>query len=284
MGDVILESLFDDVYTEDRWRPLSLGAFFSEGWREPWASGPAGRDGLTPRHGWLGAFDGVFFRLWLTSFSYFNSVDTPYHGNRYAGNFQIFLPFSRRFEVAIDAPFVVSNGTAAAGRGYVSRFGDMVITPRFLLSESAAATQIFALDIGAPTGSHATGGGIMAIAPRYAFWYNPGGPWVVRGGSGMSIPLNPPQTPASTSYIGDLAIGRYFSPHDVPFGDLVFYIATNWTVPLGATSESSTYFGLGPGTRFHVTQNYFFLHYWEFPLIGPHAFTYNTQFAIVKVF
>jgi hypothetical protein len=66
--DTILDSLFGDVYAEGRWRPLSLGTFFSEGWLEPWASAPSGREGLTPRHGWLATFDGVFYRLWFTTF------------------------------------------------------------------------------------------------------------------------------------------------------------------------------------------------------------------------
>ncbi len=90
--------------------------------------------------------------------------------------------------------------------------------------------------------------------------------------------------PAGTAYSGDLAIGRYFTPHDVPFGDLVFYAATNWKVPLDGTSNMNTYFGIGPGTRFHIVKNFFFLHYWEFPLVGPHPYTYNMQVAVLKVF
>ncbi|MBV8487091.1 MAG: hypothetical protein JO161_02315, partial [Planctomycetaceae bacterium] len=91
LWDTITDSLFGDVYAPGRWRPLPLRTFFSEGWFEPWASGPAGQDGLTPRHGWLGAFDDVFFRLWLTRFTYFNRLDQPFHGNRYSGLYQIFL-------------------------------------------------------------------------------------------------------------------------------------------------------------------------------------------------
>jgi len=282
--DTITDSFFGDVYAEGRWRPLSLGTFFSEGWLEPWAGAPAGQDGLTPRHGWLGAFDGVFYRLWLTTFSYSNNLNTPYRGNRYSGLYQIFLPFSRRFEILLNVPFIVSNGTQAPGRGYTSQFGDLTLTPRFLLSESAATTQAFALDVSTPTGTKATGSGVMALQPRYEFWTNPGGPWVVRGGSGIFVPMNTAQSPSSTSYTGDLAIGRYFTPHDVPFGDLVFYAASNWKVPLDGTSKTGTYFSVGPGTRFHITNNFFLLHFWEFPLTGPHPNTYTMQIALLKVF
>jgi hypothetical protein len=235
--DTIAESLFGDVYAEGRWRPLSISTFLSEGWNEGWAGAPAGRDGLTPRHGWLGAFDGVFYRLWLTTFSYTNNLNTPYHGNRYGGLYQIFLPFSRRFEILLNVPFVVANGTTTANRGYTPQFGDLTITPRFLLSETAATTQTFAMDIRTPTGTSATGNGTMALQPRYEFWTNPGGPWVVRGGSGVYVPMNVSKGPAGTAYTGDLAIGRYFTPHDVPFGDLVFYAASNWSVPWMGPAE-----------------------------------------------
>lgn len=84
--------------------------------------------------------------------------------------------------------------------------------------------------------------------------------------------------------MGDLAVGRYFRPHDVPFGDLVFYTASNWKVPLDGTSKTATYFGMGPGTRFHIAKNFFFVNYWEFPLTGPHPQAYNMQVALLKVF
>ncbi len=273
-----------------RWRPLTLGSFFTEGWNEPWAGAPAGQDGLTPRHGWLGAFDGVFYRLWLTTFSYINNLNAPYHGNRYGGFYQIFLPFSRRFEVSMIVPFVVANGTPAPTRGYTSEFGDLTITPRFLLSETKATTQILSVDVRAPTGTTATGNGVMSIAPGYQFWTNPGGSWVVRGGAGFSVPMNEPQNPAHSMYpghtatVGDLAVGRYFTPHDVPFGDLVLYAASNWSFPLDGTTKTNSFISLGPGTRFHLGQNFFLLHYWEFPLIGPHADTYMVQTALLKVF
>jgi hypothetical protein len=282
--DTIVDSLVGDVYAEGRWRPLSLGTFLSEGWLEPWASAPAGEDGLTPRHGWLGAFNGVFYRLWLTTFGYSNHLGAPLRGNQYVGDYQIFLPFSRRFELSVIVPFVVSNGRPAPGRGYTSQFGDLFVTPRFLLSETPATTQVLAIDIRTPTGTGDTGNGIMALQPRYEWWTNPGGPWVVRGGSGISVTMNTAESPAHLAYLGDLAIGRYFTPHDTPFGDLVLYVASNWSAPLDGTTKTGTHFGIGPGTRFHITDNFFFLHYWEFPLVGPHPYTYLMEFALVKVF
>src|SRR5215831_11322495 len=105
--DTTKESLFGDVYAEpSRWQPLSAGTFFTEGWKQPWASPPAGEGGA-PRQGWLNAFDGVFYRLGVATFGYTNQF--AHNGDQYLGSATEYLPFSRRLELQIDAPFVVSN-------------------------------------------------------------------------------------------------------------------------------------------------------------------------------
>lgn len=298
--ETVTDSLLGDVYAPGRWRPLSFGTFFSEGWLEPWAGGPAGESGLTPRHGWLGAFEGVFYRLWVAGMTYQQGLNAPYGGNSYTSSYTIFLPFSRRFELALHVPFVTANGTTDIGRGYRSDFGDLIIGTRFLLSETARTTQTFNLDIRVPTGQVETGNNLMALTPRYEFWSNPFGAWVVRGGAGINAPLNKNdlrpypvlqpngnigfgESTAQTGFTGDFAVGRYFRPHDVPFGDLVLYAASNVIVPF-EDRGIPTYFGVGPGTRFHIANDYYFLNYWEFPLVGPRAFDYQMQVAILKVF
>jgi hypothetical protein len=282
--DALLESLVGDVYDEGRWRPLSLGTFFVDGWNEPWAAAPAGESGLTPRQGWLGAFNGLFFRLWLTTFSFEDHIKTPPGADRYTGTYDIYLPLSRRLEVLFEVPFVVANRAPTPRHGYTAQVGDLLVVPRFMLAESVATTHVFDLDIRTATGTKDTGSGIMSLQPRYAFWTNPGGAWVVRGGWSVFVPMNTAQSPAHTSYVGDLAIGRYCTPHDVPFGDLAVYVASNWSVPLDGTSKTETFFGVGPGVRFHIADNWFFLNYWQFPLIGPHPEAYTMQVALLKVF
>src|SRR6185369_5650822 len=156
-----------------KWRPLTLGTFFSEGWDEPWAGGPAGQSGLTPRHGWLGAFEGVFYRLALVNGTYQNGLNKPFGGNGYGANFTTFLPFSRRFELFVNVPFIAANGTEDPTRGYRSDFGDVSLAGSFLLSESEAFTQLFTLGVILPTGEEATGGNQRVANPRYSFWSNP---------------------------------------------------------------------------------------------------------------
>ena len=280
----IAESLFGDVYAEGQWRPLTLGTFFTEGWLEPWAAPPAGRDGLTPRHGWLGAFNGVFYRLWTAELTYSNSINSSYHGNRYTAGFELFLPFSKRFELRIEDPVLVSNGTVNHRAGYITQTGDLTVTPRVLLAEDEATSHVFALAVRTPTGSQATGGGVMAMMPRYEFWTNPVGPWVARGSAECFVPIGEVPASSHTALTGGFAIGRYFTPHEVPFGDLVFYVACDFNVPLDRTAATFTDVLLGPGTRFHLGGDYYLLNFWSFPVTGPHPDTYSTQFALVKVF
>jgi hypothetical protein len=282
--DTIEDSLFGEAYADGRWRPLYFSTFFGEGWFEPWAGAPAGQYGLTPRHGWLGSFDGVFYRLWLTTFSYSNDLNTSFGGNRYAGTYSIFLPFSRRFEVLFDVPFVVSNGTKDPTRDYTSRFGDLTVTPRFMLSETAATSQTLALGIRTPTGTPSNANGIMALTPRYEFWTNPVGAWVARGSAGFFVPMNKAETPAQTAAVGGLAVGRYFTPHDVSFGDLVFYCESNYLVPLDGGAARQTVVSVGPGTRFHIANEYYFLSNWDFPVTGNRPYHFTLQFALLKVF
>ncbi len=282
--DTISESLFGDPYAEGQWRPLSLDTFFSEGWNEPWVGAPAGAEGTTPRHGWLGAFDGVFYRLWFATFAQGVNMNTPQGGQSYLGDFNIFLPLSRRFDLLINAPMIVSNGTTDPSRGYQNAFGDLTIAPRFLLSESVRTTQVLHLAVRLPTGVAGTAGGVMALAPRYEFWTNPFGSWVARGSFGALVPLNQDANGVQTSLIGGLAIGKYLRPHDVPFGDLVIYAASNFTVPLEGAAEKNTVVTLGPGYRFHLGNNYFLMNYWGVPVVGPKPFELDMQFALLKVF
>lgn len=273
--DTIHESLCGDATA---WRPLTLDTFFSEGWNEAWAGGPAGQSGLTPRHGWLGAFEGTFYRLWLVNSTYQHDLNQPYGGDFYGGNFTTFLPFNRRFEVFVNVPFISANGTADADRGYRADFGDIQVAGSFLLAESAAATHLLTIGATAPTGQSETGGDHTAINPRYSFWSNPCGAWVVRGGTGVNIPLND-STALTTLNVG-MAVGRYFRPHDVPLGDLVFYV--NGTVNVPLEDGGPTTVGVGPGTRFQIAGDWYFLHYWEFQVGDTKPFDTQIQTAIVK--
>jgi hypothetical protein len=96
--------------------------------------------------------------------------------------------------------------------------------------------------------------------------------------------MNKTETPAQTSVVGGLAVGRYFTPHDVPFGDLVLYCESNFTVPLEGGASRFTVVSVGPGTRFHIANDYYFPADWDFPITGNRPDLYTLQVAILKVF
>src|SRR5262249_29642618 len=164
--DAAIDSLTGDVYADpSRWRPLSLGTFFEDGWDQAWASPPAGSRGA-PRQGWIGARDGVFYRLWIGTYSFAREFGE--NGNQHAGTFTLYAPLSRRLELRFDVPMIVSS------KGFDDKYhtaaGDLAITPRVMLSESENFTQSIAVGLQAPTGDEQNGNGIAAVTPAYEFW------------------------------------------------------------------------------------------------------------------
>jgi hypothetical protein len=102
---------------------------------------------------------------------------------------------------------------------------------------------------------------------------------VVRGGSGVNVPLN--DSSVQTTLNSSLAVGHYFRPHDVPFGDLVFYANCNVVTPL-EDSGRPTYVGVGPGTRFQLASNWYFLNYCEVQVTGEKPFDFQVQAAFLR--
>ena len=274
----IRESLFGDVYANpERWRPLSIGTFFTEGWNTPWVSPPNGSGGA-PRQGWLNAFDGVFYRLGVTTFGYANNFND--NGNQYTGLAQLYAPFNARSEIRLDVPFVASNRTN--GNSYHTGFGDLQIVPRFLLSETQDVTQSFNLTIRTPTGQAYNGNDITSVTPDYEFWANWWRGLVVRGGAGMTIPNH--TNGARTAFIANLAPGYYFTPHDLtPIGDLVAYVSANFT-QLTDSGPKTTTLTLTPGFRTHLGRNWYLLGGVVVPVTNPKPFDYQVQTALMIVF
>ena len=268
--DAVRESLFGEVYVEPtRWRPLSIGTFFSEGWDEPWASPVTGAGGA-PRQGWINAADGVFYRLVIGTFGYTNDVGEN-HGDGYDGGATLYTPFSRRFELRWDVPFVTS--TVDGSRDRHTSFGDFQVTPRFMLSETQALTQSFNVTLRMPTGHVDTGTSVAAVVPGYEFWSNWWKGLVVRGGASMDLPYNHTGTRevgARTEFLGNLAAGYYFTPHDLtPVGDLVGYVAMNLTQATDNRGPATSTLTFTPGFRTHVGANWYLLAASSFPPPSP---------------
>ena len=268
------QSLAGDVYDPAKWSELELGTFFSEGWNEPWASGPNGEGGA-PRQGWLNAQDGVFYRLFLFTFNWPHLDST----DGYVGGLTAYTPINRRFQLRWDIPFVVSNDQP--GRDRETSFGDFQITPRWMLSETRNFSQSLDLTFRTPSGSGRTGTGFGAFGPWYNFWYNAVGGLVLRGGLGGFVPF---EGDASNSFNANLAAGYYFTKHElVPIGDLVWYISTNLTQLTDGDTSDTTTLTFTPGFRAHLGWNWYLLGAVEVPVTNPEPFDYQVLGALMKV-
>lgn len=277
------ESLTGDVYAEpSRWRPLSIGSLFSEGWNEPWASPPAGGGGA-PRQGWIAAAEGVFYRLAIGTFAYRHG--TKGNGDAYNGGVTLFAPLSRRLELQFDVPFVSSVTGVGSGSDHTG-IGDLQITPRVILAESRDVTQSLNLTFRTPTGDTNTGNELSAVTPNYQFWANWWEGLVLRGSVGMTIPYdNVSEVGARTAFLGNLAVGYYFTEHDrTPFGDLVGYVATTLTQATDDRGPATTTLTFAPGFRTHLGRNWYLLGAVEVPATNPKSFDYQLTTGLMLVF
>lgn len=277
---VALESLFGDAYSEASradWRPLSLRTFFTDGWRDVYVEPPL-PTGRAPRSGWVNSFDGALFRAWFLSFAFANDVN--HDGNQYLGGYTLYAPLNRRFELRIDVPFIVSD-KGGPGNSYHDRFGDLVISPRFLLSATPDFSQLFAINIRTPTGSILNGNGVDSLSPHYQFWSNPFGRWAVRGGTGVTVPTNAAGGP--TSYFANLGVGRFWEgAEDAPLRHQWLTLVANLSAPLAGSAPGPTYLSLTPGYRVEFADRWFLLAGLQVSLTARSPFSTQPIFLLVK--
>jgi len=283
--DIVLDSLAGDVYAPERWTPLPFGAFFSEGWDQPWAGGPNGQDGQgAPRQGWLNAADGVFYRLGIATFGYQHDVG---NGDNWTSGVTLYTPFNRRFELRWDIPLILSNRGSIPGDDYHIASPDFQLAPRFALSETENSAQSFDITFRMPTGDVINNQGQAAITPFYNFWVNPWADLVVRGGTGFAVPFGNQsvnELGARATYLANLAFGYYLTPHDLtPIGDLVGYVATNLNTAIDHRGPNTTNVSLTPGLRTHLGCNWYGLAGVEVPVTKPEPFDYQVLGGLMKV-
>ncbi len=192
-------------------------------------------------------------------------------------------------------PFIVSN-KGGQNNTYHGNIGDFVVSPRFLLSESQDLSQVFECLVNTPAGKTVNGNGQTTLTPQYEFWYGglPGG-GVIRGGTGLTIPTNAGLTstvagvrttvPGSrTTYNFNLAVGKYWTPHDVTLGDFATFVSINGYTTLDERGPTCSYLSFTPALRFHVGNNYYFSAGVEVPVTGPknENFTWSPIFWLTK--
>ena len=284
-GEVISQSVTGDVYAHpEDWKALGFRNLFSEGWDKPWVSPPAGGGGA-PRQGWINSYDGVFFRLSIATFAWQHGLANNSDG--YSGTLTSYTPLNARHEVRTDISLASNRGPTGRADAQTN-FGDFIVTPRVLLSESKEQSQVFEIAFRTPTGNSFNGNGYAAISPTYEFWTNYWKGLVVRGGLGFTIPYSGEinRAGARSTFNSNLAIGYYFTPHNAaPFGDLVLYVANNLVQAIDNRGPASTAtFSMGPGFRSHLGDNWYLLGHVDFPVTKPQPYDYQVFGGIMKVY
>jgi hypothetical protein len=174
--EVVLASLFDDIYSEQaqgRWTPLYLRDYLTDGWNTPFVS-PTSSSAGAPRQGWVGAFDGQFFRAWFFAFAYDQGLNS-HLGNGYVGRYTIFAPSNRRLEFQWDSLFIVSN-KGGSSNTYHGNVGDQTFWLKTLLCETKNYGYGCVLGINVPTGRTENGQGLNYLQPGFRYlWFPFGG-------------------------------------------------------------------------------------------------------------
>lgn len=283
--DAAYDSVFGDVYSDpSKWQDLSFRNLFTKGWDKAWVSPPEGGGGA-PRHGWLNANDGVFYRLSIATFGWQQGFASNSDG--YSGFLTSYTPLSQRLEMRTDIGLVSNRGLTGSSNSQTN-FADFIFTPRVLLSESKEQTQTLDIGFRTPTGNSFNFQGYASIAPQYNFWTNYWKGLVVRGGLGFNIPYGGEiaRSGIRSTFNTNLAVGYYLTPHNAaPFGDLVFYVSNTLTQVIDNRGDSSrTFFTLGPGFRDHLGDNWYLLGSVDFAVTHPQPYDFQVLGGIMKVY
>ena len=276
------------------WTPLPFRTFFSEGWRDPWIAPPNG-SGDARRQGWIGAADGNFYRLyWISYIEAFNTNGAP---NGYTSRINIYTPLSRRLLLITTIPTVNANtpsfnlGTADFGssgaaingvaQGTGTSFGDLTLTPRFMLKETRDLSLSAQLTVQIPTGRTGSGAGKAILSPAIQFWRDIGHGRAIRGAVNAGTGTNGPGR--GETIVSQLAYGRTITPHDVPiFGDFTYYLAANVSNQVAPTALTTV--TLGPGYRTHLGNDWYSLGAVTIPVTGPHPYDESMTLWLMKTF
>jgi hypothetical protein len=221
-----------------------------------------------PRQPWINTFDGFFTRR--VALTYAITDDLPGDRNFHEGLLSIETPLSRRLWLGINVPFLDS---LQGGRGpSTTHFGDVTITPKYLLYESRDFSLSTGLTVRVPTGVNVTGGDRTTLLPFVAFWTDLGAAVSLRGGTGVDIAVDHKKA-ADEVYVANLSLGQTLTRHDAAvLGDFTYYVAANFRQELGEHSSDHTFFTLTPGIRTQVVRNWSLLVGYEFPIVGPKPF------------
>jgi hypothetical protein len=271
--DTIKQSVFGQRCGLE-WTPLCGGL---TGICDPWLDPGPGSSGA-PRQTWVNTFDGFLTRQAYVTYTY--TSDLPGDRDFHHGQLSIETPLSRRLWLGVNVPFIDS---LQGGRGpSTSHFGDVTITPKYLLYESRDFSLSTGLTVRTPTGTEISRGDRTTLLPFVAFWSDLGRGVSLRGGTGLDIAVDNNRGPDG-AYIANLSLGQTLTHHEAaPLGDFTYYLAANLRQEFGENSSDHTFLTLTPGIRTHLGRDWSFLAGYEFPIIGPKPFDDRLTLILLK--
>lgn len=249
------------------WTPLDINNFGSE-LTDKWVPVPNGASGA-PRQGWLATADGFFTREAHLAYDYLDGDGF----DRHTGLARFHYPLSRRLWVGLEAPFFQQSGS-------IRDFGDITLTTQVMLHESRNVSINAGVGWRLPTGTVELGNQVFAAQPQLNFWSDIGSGFSLRG----RIAYEFADSGNPDNFILNATFGQTITPHSkAPFGDLSWYLATNWREPSNGGGRS--FVSLTPGMRTHVGNNLFLLAGVEFPVTDNSAsFSQRYIIQLVKGF
>ncbi len=249
------------------WMPLDIKNFGSE-LTDKWVPVPNGDSGA-PRQGWLATADGFFTREAHLAYDYLDGDGF----DRHTGLARFHYPLSRRLWVGLEAPFFQQSGS-------IRDFGDVTLTTQVMLHESRNVSINAGVGWRLPTGTVELGNQVFAAQPQLNFWSDIGSGFSLRG----RIAYEFADSGNPDNFILNATFGQTITPHSkAPFGDLSWYLATNWREPSNGGGRS--FVSLTPGMRTHVGNNLFLLAGVEFPVTDNSAsFSQRYIIQLVKGF
>ncbi len=134
-----------------------------------------------------------------------------------------------------------------------------------------------------PTGQTVNGNDINFISPFLECWWNFAPKWVVRGGTGINIDTGPHS--ATSTYVNNVAIGRYLTTKDARvFKELVAHVAVSTISDVLGRKDYISDIYISPGIRFGLDrdQKWYVLAAAQIPVSGPHPYAWQPMFSLAR--
>jgi len=241
---------------------LTLGNFFTYGWKQGWSEPEEGPQDA-PRFRLL-RIQRAFWERELRAAYNFTFRANKRQADGQEGEFELELPISRRFLIEFEGGVV---GDRPSGEVWKGGGSDLKVIPEVMLMESRDLSFSSGLFIRTPTGRKAAGDGRTSLTPYLALWRNLGHRIGLHTYLGAEFPLDG-FAPGAPDAVFQYAIAPTITvtPKTTPYaGNLTFFLELNGETELGRGDRHTT-ITLLPGARWLVLRDIWLATGYEVPI------------------